>query len=153
MTATVPWLSCCLLDGLAYGVLGHHHRGDQAQTEGCVAFEAREIIEAFTALERQLASPAGHTRTSEAVRRLPWRPQADRSTDEPQATFATVSRTAAFETPLHHEPLRQHFASRLSAAGVRRRCNGSARTQSSARCPLAAIQPLTQGGHSGFESR
>jgi len=45
------------------------------------AFEAQEIIEAFTALERQLASPAGDTRTSEPVRRVPRRPQADRSTD------------------------------------------------------------------------
>jgi Fic family protein len=45
------------------------------------AFEAQEIIEAFTALERQLANPAGDTRTSEPVRRVPRRPQADRSTD------------------------------------------------------------------------
>ncbi len=45
------------------------------------AFEAAEIIEAFTALERQLASPAGDTRTSEPVRRVPRRPQADRSPD------------------------------------------------------------------------
>jgi len=40
------------------------------------AFEAPEIIEAFTALERQLASPAGDTRTSEPTRRVPRRPQA-----------------------------------------------------------------------------
>src|ERR1039457_1724681 len=45
------------------------------------AFEASEIIEVFTALERQLASPAGDTRTSGPVRRVPRRPQADRSTD------------------------------------------------------------------------
>ena len=37
------------------------------------AFEAPEIIEAFTALERQLASPEGDTRTSEPARRVPRR--------------------------------------------------------------------------------
>jgi Fic family protein len=37
------------------------------------AFEAPEIIEAFTALERRLASPEGDTRTSEPVRRVPRR--------------------------------------------------------------------------------
>jgi len=42
------------------------------------AFEAPEIIEAFTALERQLASPAGDTRTSEPTRRVPRRPQRTR---------------------------------------------------------------------------
>ncbi len=35
------------------------------------AFEAPQIIDAFTALERQLASPEGHTRTSKPVRRVP----------------------------------------------------------------------------------
>ena len=35
------------------------------------AFEAPEIIAAFTALERQLASPEGDTRTSEPVRTVP----------------------------------------------------------------------------------
>ena len=39
------------------------------------AFEAAEIIEAFAALERQLASPAGNTRSSDPVRRVPRRPQ------------------------------------------------------------------------------
>jgi Fic family protein len=37
------------------------------------AFEAPEIIAAFTALERQLASPEGDTRTSEPVRTVPRR--------------------------------------------------------------------------------
>ena len=37
------------------------------------AFEVPEIIEAFTALERWLASPEGDTRTSEPVRRVPRR--------------------------------------------------------------------------------
>jgi Fic family protein len=37
------------------------------------AFEAPEIIEAFTALERQLASAEGDTRTSEPIRRVPRR--------------------------------------------------------------------------------
>jgi Fic family protein len=37
------------------------------------AFEAPEVIEAFTALERQLASPGGDTRTSEPARRVPRR--------------------------------------------------------------------------------
>jgi Fic family protein len=37
------------------------------------AFEAPDVIEAFTALERQLASPAGDTRTSEPSRRVPYR--------------------------------------------------------------------------------
>ena len=37
------------------------------------AFEAPEVIEAFTALERQLASPVGDTRISEPARRVPRR--------------------------------------------------------------------------------
>jgi hypothetical protein len=37
------------------------------------AFEASEIIAAFTALERQLASPEGDTRNSEPVRTVPRR--------------------------------------------------------------------------------
>ena len=37
------------------------------------AFEAPELIEAFTALERQLASPEGDTRASIPVRRVPQR--------------------------------------------------------------------------------
>jgi Fic family protein len=37
------------------------------------AFEAPELIDAFTALERQLASPEGDTRTSEPTRRVPHR--------------------------------------------------------------------------------
>lgn len=37
------------------------------------AFEAPEVIEEFTALERQLASPRGDTRSSEPSRRVPWR--------------------------------------------------------------------------------
>ena len=36
-------------------------------------FEAPELIEAFTALERQLASPAGGTRVSAPARRVPRR--------------------------------------------------------------------------------
>ena len=35
------------------------------------AFEAPELIEAFTALERQLASPEGDTLVSEPIRRVP----------------------------------------------------------------------------------
>jgi Fic family protein len=38
------------------------------------AFEAPEAIEAFTALERQLASPRGDTMVSGPARRVPWRP-------------------------------------------------------------------------------
>lgn len=41
------------------------------------AFEAPEVIEAFTALERQLASDTGDTRTSKPVRRVPQRPRAN----------------------------------------------------------------------------
>jgi Fic family protein len=37
------------------------------------AFEAPEVIEAFTALERQLASPGGDTRVSAPARRVPRR--------------------------------------------------------------------------------
>jgi Fic family protein len=37
------------------------------------AFEATAVIEAFTALERQLASPEGNTLTSEPSRRVPYR--------------------------------------------------------------------------------
>ncbi len=39
------------------------------------AFEAPELIEAFTGLERQLASPEGDTRFSEPARSVPRRPQ------------------------------------------------------------------------------
>jgi Fic family protein len=38
-------------------------------------FEARELIDAFTALERQLASPDGNTRTSGPIRPVPERPR------------------------------------------------------------------------------
>lgn len=38
------------------------------------AFEARDIIDAFTALERQLASPAGDTKMSKPARKVPARP-------------------------------------------------------------------------------
>ena len=37
------------------------------------AFEASDVIEAFTALERRLASPAGDARISEPSRRVPYR--------------------------------------------------------------------------------
>jgi Fic family protein len=37
------------------------------------AYEAPEIVDAFTALERQLASPDGDTRASPPVRRVPYR--------------------------------------------------------------------------------
>jgi Fic family protein len=39
------------------------------------AYEAPEIIDAFTALERQLASPDGDTSVSSPVRRVPYRPE------------------------------------------------------------------------------
>ena len=38
------------------------------------AWEAREILDAFTDLERGLASPTGDTRAAEPVRRVPARP-------------------------------------------------------------------------------
>ena len=37
------------------------------------AFEAPELVDAFTALERQLASPEGDTRVSRPARRAPRR--------------------------------------------------------------------------------
>lgn len=43
------------------------------------AFEAPDVMEAFTALERQLASPSGNTRTSEPSRPVPYRPAIDLS--------------------------------------------------------------------------
>jgi len=43
------------------------------------AFEARDVIEAFTDLERQLASPAGDTRSSEPSRTVPRRRQLSQS--------------------------------------------------------------------------
>ena len=46
-------------------------------------------------------------------------------------------------------PSRQHFANRLSAAGVRRRCNGSSRSTERPARPLAVIQSLSQGGDTG----
>ncbi len=39
------------------------------------AFEANELVDAFTAFERRLASPEGDTRTSPAARRVPRRPR------------------------------------------------------------------------------
>jgi len=42
-------------------------------------FEARELIDAFTALERQLASQEGNTRTSPPVRSVPARPRRKRN--------------------------------------------------------------------------
>jgi Fic family protein len=42
-------------------------------------YEAPEIIEAFTALERQLASPQGDTVASPPARRVPYRPRQARS--------------------------------------------------------------------------
>jgi Fic family protein len=44
------------------------------------AFEARDIIDAFTDLERRLASPAGDTRASSPRRRVPYRVSSARST-------------------------------------------------------------------------
>ena len=38
------------------------------------AFEAHELVDAFTAFERRLASPEGDTRTSTPARRVPGRP-------------------------------------------------------------------------------
>lgn len=38
------------------------------------AFEARELVDAFTSLERQLASPDGNTRISQPARAIPYRP-------------------------------------------------------------------------------
>jgi hypothetical protein len=35
------------------------------------AFEAADVLDAFTDLERQFASPAGDTRVSEPIRRAP----------------------------------------------------------------------------------
>ena len=37
------------------------------------AFEAPELVDLFTALERQLASPTGDTRVADPVRRVPER--------------------------------------------------------------------------------
>jgi DNA-binding transcriptional regulator YhcF (GntR family) len=39
------------------------------------AFEARELVDAFTDLERQMASPDSDTRISEPVREVPATPQ------------------------------------------------------------------------------
>jgi hypothetical protein len=38
-------------------------------------FEAREVVDAFTSLERQLSSPAGNTRVEKPVRPVPARPR------------------------------------------------------------------------------
>ena len=38
------------------------------------AFEAPELIDAFTTLERRLASPTGHTRVAPPIRGVPRRP-------------------------------------------------------------------------------
>lgn len=47
-------------------------------------FEAPEIIEAFTDLERQLASPEGDTRTSKPARRVPRRRSGQRTDSPPE---------------------------------------------------------------------
>ncbi len=39
------------------------------------AFEAAEMIDAFTDLERRLAGPEGDTRVAPPVRRVPRRPR------------------------------------------------------------------------------
>ena len=43
------------------------------------AFEAHELVDAFTAFERRLASPEGDTRTSTPARRVPGRPAVNRA--------------------------------------------------------------------------
>ena len=43
------------------------------------AFEAHELVDAFTAFERRLASPEGDTRVSTPARRVPGRPAGNRS--------------------------------------------------------------------------
>jgi Fic family protein len=53
---------------LAAGILNQTNVGRRNR-----AFEAPAVIEAFTDLERQLASPGGSTRTSEPARRVPRR--------------------------------------------------------------------------------
>ncbi|MCY4415906.1 MAG: Fic family protein, partial [Chloroflexi bacterium] len=50
------------------GVLGQVNVGRRNR-----AFEAPELVDLFTALERQLASPTGDTLASEPVRRVPER--------------------------------------------------------------------------------
>ena len=56
------------LDRLAAGVLVQVKVGRRNH-----AFEAPELINAFTALERQLASPAGDTLVSRPIRNVPQR--------------------------------------------------------------------------------
>jgi hypothetical protein len=46
------------------------------------AFEARDVIDAFTDLERRLASPTGDTRVSPPERRVPYR---RRTSHQPRA--------------------------------------------------------------------
>jgi Fic family protein len=53
---------------LASGILKQTNAGRRNR-----AFEAPAVIQAFTDLERQLASPEGNTRTSELARRVPRR--------------------------------------------------------------------------------
>ena len=43
------------------------------------AFEAHELVDAFIAFERRVASPEGDTRVSMPVRRMPRRPAANRA--------------------------------------------------------------------------
>ena len=43
------------------------------------AFEAHELVDAFTAFERRLASPEGYTRVSTPARRVPGRPAGNRA--------------------------------------------------------------------------
>ncbi len=55
-----------LMDALRQTTVGRRNR----------AFEAADLIDALTALERRLASPEGETRSSAPSRRVPQRPSA-----------------------------------------------------------------------------
>ena len=71
------------------------------------AYEAPEIIDAFTDLERQLASPTGDTRTSSPARRVPRRRSARARSREPirQVAESLVARHGeALEYSANHDP-------------------------------------------------
>ena len=71
------------------------------------AYEAPEIIDAFTDLERQLASPTGDTRTSSPARRVPRRRSARARSREPirQVAESLVARHGeALEILANHDP-------------------------------------------------
>jgi Fic family protein len=68
---TFPAANNAIATLVAAGILVPTKKSGRSRT-----YEAKEIIDAFTHFERQLASPDGNTRVSKPARRVPARPKA-----------------------------------------------------------------------------